>query len=306
MPYSVWLTTHRRIEDVRAGAPDRLTLDNLRACLDLFARSRPTQVALRPDGSNWVFRAGEAPALAPLLLAGVQPNNGPQLGTIQLSLSVTSPFFMANLLELLSLTALVTEQLGLRAFEGVHGREVTAQSLPQLTDVQGAYARELAGVWQQNRAQLHTHLRMPLEFPAGNQDDAPHLLALVLEHPKLPPMEQLLAEPPEGQGVEVRGTQGLWFDKATRQPVTWFFINPQVPQEMLIWPQWGEAPFARTAHTSFEAAVRLRARAGGRVLWNGAPVTPERTAWLQRYPELLGVELLQLVTLGWEPVTRRV
>ena len=39
---------------------------------------------------------------------------------------------------------------------------------------------------------------------------------------------------------------------------------------------------------------------------NDAPVTPERTAWLQHYPELLGVELLQLVTLGWEPVTRRV
>ncbi|MCY1073589.1 hypothetical protein [Archangium lansingense] len=306
MPYSVWLTSHHRIEDVQSGAPDQLTLENLRACLELLARSRPIQVASRPDGSHWVFRAGEAPALAPLLMAGVWPNNGPQMGTIQLSLSVTSPFFMANLLELLSFTALVTEQLGLRAFEGVHGREVTGDSVRQLTDAQGAYARDLARAWQQNRAQLHPNLRMPLEFPAGNQDNAPHLLALVLEYPNLPPMEQLLAEPPEGQGVEVRGTQGLWFDKATRQPVTWFSINnPQAPQDMLIWPQWGEEPFARTAHTTFEAAVRLRARAGGRVLWNGAPVTPERTSWLQRYPELLGVELLQLVTNNWEPVTRK-
>jgi hypothetical protein len=261
-------------------------------------------VAQRPDGSIWVFRAGEAPALAPLLLAGVRPNNGPQQGTIQLSVSVTSPFFMANLFELLSFGALASEELGLRAFEGVHGREVTVESLRQLTDVQGTYAQELARSWQQNREQLHTHLRMPLEFPAGQQDDGPHLLALVLEHPKPPPLAQLLADPPEGQGVEIRGTQGLWFDKATQQPVTWFFLNPQ--QELLIWPQWGEAPFARAAHTTFEAAVRLRARAGGRVLWNGAPVTPERTGWLQRYPELLGVELLQLITMDWEPATRTV
>lgn len=306
MPFSVWLTSHRRIEDVRAGAPDQLTLDNLRASLELLARSRPTQVAQRPDGSIWVFRAGEPPALAPLLLAGVRPNNGPQLGTIQLSVSVASPFFMANLFELLSFAARVNAELGLRAFEGVHGREVTGESLGQLTDSQGAYARELARAWQQNREQLHSNLRMPLEFPAGQQDDAPHLLALVLEHPKLPPLAQLLADPPEGQGVEVRGTQAVWFDKATQQPVTWFFVNPQVPQELLIWPQWAEAPFARTAHTTFDAAVRLRARAGGRVLWNGAPVTPERTVWLQRYPELLGVELLQLVTLDWEPATVRV
>lgn len=307
MPYSVWLTSHPRIDDVRSGAPDQLTLENLRACLDLLARSRPIQAAGRPDGSVWVFRAGEAPALAPLLLAGVRPNNGPQMGTIQLSVSVTHPFFMANFFELLSFAALVNKELGLRAFEGVHGREVTLESLGSLTDTQGTYAQELARAWQQNRAQLHGNLRMPLEFPANNQDDAPHLLALRLEHPKpLPPMEQLLAEPPEGQGVEIRGTQGLWFDKATRQPVTWFFINPQTPQEMLIWPQWGEDPFVRTAHTTFDAAVRLRGRAGGRVLWNGAPVTPERTAWLHRFPELLGVELFQIVTLGWEPVTRKV
>jgi len=306
MPFSVWLTSHRRIEDVRASAPDQLTLETLHASLELLARSRPTQVAQRPDGSIWVFRAGEAPALAPLLLAGVRPNNGPQMGTIQLSVSVASPFFMANLFELLSFAARVNAELGLRAFEGVHGREVTGESLGQLTEPQGAYARELARAWQQNREQLHTHLRMPLEFPAGQQDDGPHLLSLVLEHPKLPPLAQLLAEPPEGQGMEIRGTQAVWFDKATQQPVTWFFVNPQVPRELLIWPQWGEAPFARTAHTTFDAAVRLRARAGGRVLWNGAPVTPERTVWLQRYPELLGVELLQLVTLDWEPATVRV
>jgi hypothetical protein len=312
MPFSVWLTSHRRIEDVRAGAPDQLTPENLRASLELLARSRPTQVAQRPDGSLWVFRAGEAPALAPLLLAGVRPNNGPQMGTIQLSVSVASPFFMANVFELLSFAARVNAELGLRAFEGVHGREVTAESLGPLTDSQGAYARELARAWQQNREQLHPNLRMPLEFPAGQEDDAPHLLALVLEHPKLPPLAQLLADPPEGQGVEVRGTQALWFDKATQQPVTWFFAKPQQSpqqppqQSLLIWPQWGEAPFARTAHTTFDAAVRLRVRAGGRVIWNGGPVTPERTAWLQRYPELLGVELLQLIKHNWEPVTLRV
>ncbi|WP_375770081.1 hypothetical protein NR798_04105 [Archangium gephyra] len=306
MPFSVWLTSHRRLEDVRAGAPDRLTVENLRACLELLARSRPTQVAQRPDGSVWVFRAGEPPALAPLFLAGVRPNNGPQQGTIQLSVSVTHPFFMANLFELLSFASRVNAELGLSAYEGVHGQEVTVESFGVLTEPQGAYSQELARAWQQNREQLHTRLRMPLEFPAGQQDDAPHLLALILEHPKLPPLAQLLAEPPEGQGVEIRGTQALWFDKATQQPVTWFLVNPQAPQELLLWPQWGEEPFARTAHTTFEAAVRLRARAGGRVLWNGAPVTPERTAWLQRYPGLLGVELLQLVSQGWEPATPRV
>ena len=93
MPFSVWLTSHRRIEDVRAGAPDRLTLEDLRACLELLARSRPTRAALRPDGSTWVFRAGEELALAPLLWAGLRPNNGPQAGTLQLSVSATHPFF---------------------------------------------------------------------------------------------------------------------------------------------------------------------------------------------------------------------
>lgn len=306
MPYSVWLTSHRRFEDVRAGVPDRLTLEDLRACLELLARSRPTRVARRPDGATWVFRAGEPPALAPLLWAGVRPNNGPRAGTLQLSASVTSPFFMANLFELLSFAALVNEELGLRAFEGVHGREVTVESHRQLTDVQGGYALELARAWQQNREQLHTDIRMPLEFPAGQQDEAPNLLALRLEHPKPPPLAQWLAEPPEGQDVEVRGTQGVWFDRASQEPVTWFLVDPHDAHALLLWPQWGEAPFARTAHTTFEAAVRLRARAGGRVLWNGEPVTPERTAWLQRYPELLGVELLQLVTLGWEPASTQV
>ncbi|HEX5746154.1 MAG TPA: hypothetical protein VFZ09_07915 [Archangium sp.] len=304
MPFSVWLTSHRRIEDVRAGAPDQLTLENLRACLDLLARSRPMRAALRPDGSTWVFRAGESLALAPLLWAGLRPNNGPQAGTLHLSVSVTSPFFMANVFELLSFAALVNEELGLNAFEGVRGREVTVESHRELLDVQGSYSRDLARAWQQNREQLHTNLQMPLEFPAGQQDEAPNLLMLRLEHPKPPPLAELLAEPPEGQDVEIRGPQAVWFDRATQAPVTWFLLNN--PQEVLIWPQWGEAPFAQTAHSIFEVAVRLRARAGGRLIWNGEPVTPERTSWLQRYPELLGVELLQYVLLGWEPVTVRV
>lgn len=304
MPFSVWLTSHRRIEDVRAGAPDRLTLEELRSCLELLARSRPTRAALRPDGSTWVFRAGEGPALAPLLWAGLRPNNGPQAGTLQLAVSVTSPFFMANVFELLSLAALVNEELGLHAFEGVGGREVTLESQRELLDVQGAYSQGLAQAWQQNRVQLHTELQMPLEFPAGQQDAGPNLLMLRLEHPKPPPLEQLLADPPEGQGVEIRGPQAVWFDRATQQPVMWFLLNN--PKEVLIWPQWGEAPFAQTAHATFEVAVRLRALAGGRLIWNGEPVTPERTAWLQRCPELLAVELLQLVTLNWEPVTVQV
>ncbi|OJT25903.1 hypothetical protein BO221_08675 [Archangium sp. Cb G35] len=304
MPFSVWLTSHRRIEDVRAGAPDRLTLEDLRACLELLARSRPTRAALRPDGSTWVFRAGEELALAPLLWAGLRPNNGPQSGTIQLSVSATHPFFMANVFELLSLAALVNEELGLHAFEGVSGREVTVESHRELLDVEGTYSRELARSWQQNREQLHPNLRMPLEFPAGQQDDAPNMLMLRLEHPKPPPLAELLAEPPEGQEVEIRGPQAVWFDRATQAPVTWFLLNN--PQEVLIWPQWGEAPFSRTAHSLFDVAVRMRARSGGRLIWNGEPVTPERTSWLQRYPELLGVELLQFVLLGWEPVTVRV
>ncbi len=304
MPFSVWLTSHRRIEDVQAGAPDRLTLEDLRACLELLARSRPTRAALRPDGSTWLFRAGEGPALAPLLWAGLRPNNGPQAGTLQLSVSAASPFFMANVFELLSLAALANEQLGLRAFEGLHGREVTVESQRELLDVQGGYSQELARAWQQNREQLHTALQMPLEFPSGQHDAAPNLLMLRLEHPKPPPLAELLAEPPEGQGVEIRGPQAVWFDRATQQPVTWFLLNN--PQEVLVWPQWSDAPFAHTAHTTFEVAARLRARAGGRLLWNGEPVTPERTAWLQRYPELLGVELLQFVLQGWEPVTVRV
>ncbi|MGZ3457876.1 MAG: hypothetical protein ACXU86_05145, partial [Archangium sp.] len=115
MPYSVYLTSHRRYEDVRAGAPDRLTLEELRACVDLLARSRPTLQARRPDGATWVFRAGEEPARAPLLWAGVRPNNGPRTGTLQLSVSGTSPFFLANLFELLTLAALANEELGLRA-----------------------------------------------------------------------------------------------------------------------------------------------------------------------------------------------
>lgn len=304
MPFSVWLTSHRRIEDVRAGAPDRLTLEDLRACLELLARSRPTRAALRPDGSTWVFRAGEELALAPLLWAGLRPNNGPQAGTIQLSVSATHPFFMANVFELLSLAALVSEELGLHAFEGVRGREVTVESHRELLDVEGTYSRELARSWQQNREQLHPNLRMPLEFPAGQQDEAPNMLMLRLEHPKPPPLAELLAEPPEGQDVEIRGPQAVWFDRATQAPVTWFLLNN--PQEVLIWPQWGEAPFSRTAHSLFDVAVRMRARAGGQLIWNGDPVTPERTSWLQRYPELLGVELLQFVLLGWEPVTVRV
>lgn len=304
MPFSVWLTSHRRIEDVRAGAPDQLTPENLRACLELLARSRPTRAALRPDGSTWVFRAGEPLALAPLLWAGLRPNNGPQAGTLQLSVSVTHPFFMANVFELLSLAALANEELGLRAFEGVQGREVTVESQRELLDVQGSYSRDLARAWQQNREQLHPNLRMPLEFPAGQQDEAPNLLMLRLEHPKPPPLAQLLAEPPEGQDVEIRGSQAVWFDRATQEPVTWFLLNN--PREVLIWPQWREAPFAQTAHAIFDVAVRLRARAGGQLIWNGDPVTPERTAWLQRYPELLGVELLQLVLLGWDPITVQV
>ncbi|PTL84416.1 hypothetical protein [Vitiosangium sp. GDMCC 1.1324] len=306
MPYSVWLTSHRRYEDVRAGAPDRLTLENLRTCLGLLARSRPTQEVRRPDGATWVFRGGEPPALAPLLMAGVRPNNGPRTGTIQLTVSGTSPFFMANMYELLSFAAMVNEELGLLAFEGVHGREVTVESLSQLRDVQGEYTREMAHRWQLSREQLYTAVRMPLEFPAGGQDEAPNLLALRLKHPRLPPLTKLLGSPPEGLGVEIRGEQGVWFDRASDEPVTWFHLNPHASDELLIWPQWGEAPFAKTAHSTFDAAVRLRASAGGQVLWNGEPVTPERTAWLQRYPELLGVELLQLVTLGWEPVTRQV
>jgi len=64
--------------------------------------------------------------------------------------------------------------------------------------------------------------------------------------------------------VELRGPQAVWFDRATQEPVTWFLLNN--PQEVLIWPQWREAPFAQTAHSIFEVAVRLRARAGGQLI----------------------------------------
>ncbi len=307
MPYSVWLTSHHRYEDVRAGAPDRLTLEDLGACLDLLARSRPILRARRPDGATWVFRGGEEPARAPFLWAGVRPNNGPRAGTLQLSVSGTSPFFLSNMFELLAFATMVNEELGLSAFEGVQGREVTVESFPLLTDTQGEYTRAQGRLWLQRREQLHTEVQMPLEFPAGQQDEATNLLALRLKHPRLPPLAKLLEAPPEGQDVELegKGKQGVWFDRASGEPVTWFFRNPHAADELLVWPQWGEAPFSRTAHTTFSAAERLRARAGGQVLWNGEPVTSESTAWLRRYPELLGVELLQLVTLGWEPAARQ-
>jgi hypothetical protein len=305
MPYSVWLTSHRRYEDVRAGAPDRLTPEELRACLDLLARSRPILRARRPDGATWVFRADAEPASAPLLWAGVRPNNGPRAGTLQLSVSGTSASFLANMFELLSLAAIVNEELGLRVFEGVHGREVTVESLGALTEAQGKYAMEQGRQWLQRREQLHTTIHMPLEFPAGGHDEGPNLLALRLKHPKPPPLAELLKAPPEGQDVELQGNQGVWFDRASGEPVTWFLRNPHAADELLIWPQWGEAAFVQTARTTFAAAELLRTRAGGQVLWNGEPATPERTDWLRRYPELLGVELLQLVTAGWEPTVRQ-
>ena len=301
MPYSIWLTSHPRYEDVLAGAPDRLTLEDLRATLERMGQTRPTRHVQRPDGSTWVYRAEEPPALAPLLWAGLRPNNGPSQGTLQLSVSATHPHFLANFLELLTLAVDVCEHRGLRAYEEVNGQALTVESLPRFTDVNGDYARHVAREWQRRRELLHTTLQMPLEFPVGQKDAGPNLLALRLEHPKLPALETLLADPPPGQGVEVRGTQGMWFDLASKAPVTWFLVDPHAPHQLLIWPQWGQEPFARTADTTFAAAVRLRARAGGQVLWNGEPVTPERTVWLQRYPELLGVELLQLVAIGWAP-----
>ncbi len=305
MPYSIWLTSHRRYKDVQAGAPDRLTLEDWRTCLDLLARSRPILRSHRPDGATWVFRGGAAPGLAPLLFAGVRPNNGPRMGTLQLSVSGTSPFFLANMFELLSFAALANEELGLRAFEGVHGREVTVDSLRYFTDVQGEYTREQGRLWLQRREQLHATVRMPLEFPVGGRDEDTNLLALRLKHPRLPPLATLLEAPPEGQDVEAERARGVWVDRASGEPVTWFHLNPHAPDELLVWPQWGEAPFSRMALTTFAAAERLRARVGGQVLWNGEPVTPQGPTWLQRYPELLGVELLQLVMLGWEPAARQ-
>jgi hypothetical protein len=228
------------------------------------------------------------------------------VGTIQLSVSNTSPFFLANFFEMLSFAAFMNETQGLNAFEEVHGHALTYESVQQLTAVQGAYSRQQAQLWQQRRENLYTNVQMPLEFPAGQHDEGPNLLALRLEHPKLPPLTKLLAEPPSGHGVDVEGTQGLWFDQESNEPVMWFLLNPHAANQLIIWPHWGQAPFMRVAHATFDAAARLQSRAGGRVLWNGEPVTPERTAWLQRYPELLGVELLHLVTLGWEPASRTV
>jgi|GEM_PF-2960666 len=306
MPYSVYLTTHTRYEDVLAGAPDTLTLEDLRACLSQLAEVCPTHEVRRPDGATWVFRAGEPPARAPLLTAGVRPNNGLKTGTIHLSVSHTSPFFLRNFFELLSFAAMVKETRGLNAFEAVHGHALTVESVQQLTDVDGVYARRQAELWQKRRENLYTTVQMPLEFPAGQEDEGPNLLALRLEHPKLPPLKKLIAEPPPGMGVEVEKTRGLWFDRELEEPVMWFNLNPHAANQVILWPHWGRAPFASVAQATFGAAARLQSRAGGRVLWNGEPVTPERTAWLQRYPELLGVELLQLVTLGWEPASRAV
>jgi hypothetical protein len=305
MPYSIWLTTHTRYEDVLAGAPDQLTLEDLRSCLSLLDKVRSTREVRRPDGATWVFRVGEPPALAPMLTAGVRPDNGPKMGTIRLSVSNTSPYFLANFFEMMSFAAFVNETEGLNAFEEVHGHALTVESVQQLTDVQGAYSRQQAQLWQQRRENLYTNVQMPLEFPAGQHDEGPNLLALRLEHPKLPPLTKLLAEPPLGQGVEVEGDRGLWFDRDSSEPVTWFILNPHAANQLILWPHWGQAPFANAAHATFDAATRLQSRTGGRVLWNGEPVTPKRTAWLQHYPELLGVELLQLAISDGSPPAAR-
>jgi len=307
MPYSVYLTSHSRYDDVRAGRPDRLTIEHLRACLDLMARSRAIVQARRPDGATWVFRAGEEqPAFAPFLWAGVRPNNGPHAGTIHLSVSGTSPFFLANMFEMLAFAAMVNEELGLSAFEGVHGREVTVESFRHFKEPEGEYARQQGRLWLQRREQLHTSVRMPFEFPAGGHEEDSNILALRLKHPRLPPLARMLKVPPEGQNAEVEGTQGVWFDRASGEPVTWFQLNPHAADEVVLWPQWGRASFSQIARATFAVAERLRAHAGGQVLWNGEPVAPQGPSWLQRYPELLGVELIQLVTMGWEPTARSV
>ena len=309
MPYSVWLTTHARYEDVLAGAPDKLTLEDLRACLALLAGSRPTREVLRPDGARWVFRQGEGPEAAPLLHAGLRPNKGVQgakTGMIQLSVSNTHHHFLANFFELLTLAALVHETRGLNAFEGEEGQVLTVESVQRLTDRNSVHARQQGRAWMQRREQLHPQTQMPLEFPAGQQDAGPDLLVLGLEHPKLPSLKKLLAQPPRGQDVEAEDTRGVWFDVEAQQPVTWFSRSPQDAHQLLISPQWRQASFAQTAREAFDVAFQLLARlgGGGRVSWNGTPVTPGGPDWLRRHPEILGVELLQLLTLGWQPSKR--
>jgi hypothetical protein len=51
-------------------------------------------------------------------------------------------------------------------------------------------------------------------------------------------------------------------------------------------------------------AEGLRVRSGAELSWNGEPCTPKRMEWLQRYPNLLAVELMQWLESKWEPAVR--
>lgn len=88
------------------------------------------------------------------------------------------------------------------------------------------------------------------------------------------------------------------------EPVTWFMRPPHAPDELQLWPHWAEAPFLQTARETYAVAEQLRARAKAGLLWNGEPCTPKRMEWLQRYPNLLAVELMQLLENKWEPSVR--
>jgi hypothetical protein len=304
MPYALWLTKHRRFEDVKARAPDKLTLGDLRACLRLLEKARPVEWVQRPDGAHWVFRKGEAePARTPLLSAGVRPNSSPQVGTIELSVSLTSPFFLSNMHDALAFAALVNEELGLFAYESARGQQVTVEALEALLDPQGEYALAQGRIFFQRREELYLNVRMPFEVPAGQQDDATNMLAFRLKHPKLPRLEKLL-EPPQGQRVEVEGDRGVWVSKASDEPVTWFMRNPHAADELLIWPHWAEDHFLQTARETYAVAERLRDRSGAQLLWNGELCTPKQMEWLRRYPNLLAVELMQWLESKWEPAAR--
>lgn len=94
------------------------------------------------------------------------------------------------------------------AYESARGQKVSVEALDSLLDIHGEYAKEQGRLFFQRREQLYLNVRMPLGVPAGLQDEATNMLAFRLKRPKLPKVEELLAEPPKGQRVEVEGDRG--------------------------------------------------------------------------------------------------
>lgn len=299
MPYSIWITQARSFEsinrnpatedadDVSVGM-DRPELDDLLGIMDAVDHPQ--------DNARWLYHPDTG---TPWCSVFTTPASGP-LRNVELSTSFTSPEFPRNMADMFDLALRLAERLKASVFEEFAGCEVTTENIDGLLDLEGEFVAGQMQFWDGIRNKLLAEFYAPLEFPLGATDMMneyfmfaflPPKRGILRRAPKLPSMEELLADTPSHLIPIIPDNSAVLEDRESGEGAVRILPSKG---GYVVRPYWSSLPFSQLARETLAMVDRVSEKMGIAPLHaRRETLTSDTRAEIDRCIQGLGVDFVE-------------